>query len=55
MSIGTVITLGYGNFSVVNFVPTMGYGNYGVVPPTTVAQIFFTAFDDLFDIFLIGT
>lgn len=28
MSVPTVITLGYGSFSTVNFLPTIGYGDF---------------------------
>lgn len=29
MSVSTVITLGFGNFGGINFLPTLGYGDYG--------------------------
>lgn len=32
MSVGTVITLGYGTFGTVNFLPPLGYGNF--TPPS---------------------
>lgn len=35
MSVGSVITLGYGAYANVNFVPTLGYGNYDVVIAAT--------------------
>jgi hypothetical protein len=34
MSIGSVITLGLGSFSTVNYVPTLGYGDYDTPPPS---------------------
>ena len=40
MSVGTVLTLGFGSFGTVNHLPTLGYGDYGSTPtpdadPTT--------------------
>ena len=35
MSISTVLTLGYGSFGGVRFLPTLGYTSSGVVPPPT--------------------
>lgn len=34
MTVATVITLGFGNYSVVNYVPTVGYGNYSAPTPS---------------------
>jgi len=36
LSVGTVLTLGYGSFGSVNFLPTLGYGEYGTSPPPTI-------------------
>lgn len=33
MSVGAILTIGYGSFGTVNLVPTLGYGG-SVVPPT---------------------
>lgn len=33
MAIKNVVTIGYGSFSGVNFIPTLGFGNIGVVYP----------------------
>ncbi len=36
MSIGSVVTLGLGSFSTVNYVPTLGYGAYDTPPQPVI-------------------
>lgn len=38
MSIATVITLGYGSFAGVQFIPTLGYGAFGETPTPAPTQ-----------------
>lgn len=36
MSVSTIVTLGFGSYGVVNFIPTLGYGDYGVSPASDI-------------------
>jgi hypothetical protein len=40
MSVGNIITLGFGEFSNVNFLPTLGFGEYAT-PPVDETKVFY--------------
>ncbi len=46
MSIGAILTLGYGSFGSVNLVPTLGYGSSSSVPPPDTSIPYGSGDDD---------